>query len=83
MATGFRTTSYEIWSCSGDGNVERHGRALGITFEDACKQLASESVDFWTHFDKGTYRGRRLYPSRAEALAGSEMPDKSKTSAKS
>jgi hypothetical protein len=40
---------------------------VGITFEDACKQLACESLDFWTHYDKGKYRGWTLFPTMAEA----------------
>jgi len=63
-----RSTLYEVWSCADDGAVQKHGAALGVTFEDACKQLSTESVDFWTHFEKGRYRGRLLYRARGEAL---------------
>lgn len=58
---------FEIWSHDAEG-PRLHGRAAGLTFEDACKQLASESVDFWTHFSRGSYRGERLYASKREAL---------------
>ena len=40
-----------------------------MTFEDACKHLSTENLDFWTHYERGAYRGRRLYATREEALA--------------
>ena len=64
-----RATHFEIWSRTPTG-VRLHGRAAGLTFEDACKQLACESLDFWHHFSRGSYRGDKLYPSSADALAG-------------
>jgi hypothetical protein len=69
MATHSRSHHHEVWSRTETGSVEKHGAAFGVTFEDACKHLAAESVDFWTYFDRGYYRGRRLYPSRSQALA--------------
>lgn len=64
-----RANYFEVWSRTTSGSAEKHGAALGVTFEDACKHLACESLDFWQHFDKGMYRGQRLYPSEQEALA--------------
>lgn len=61
---------FDIWSRSPSGEPQLHGRAQGLTFEDACKQLASESIDFWHHFERGSYRGEKLYPSKAEVLGG-------------
>ncbi|MGD8862729.1 MAG: hypothetical protein PVI30_22145 [Myxococcales bacterium] len=68
MSTQTRPGYFEIWSRTQDGRAHKHGGACGRTFDDACKHLASESVDFWTHYDKGRYRGRALYPSEALAL---------------
>lgn len=62
-------TRFEVWSCDAVGRPHMHGTAAGRTFADACKQLACDSMDFWTHFDKGCYQGRPLHSSRAEALA--------------
>lgn len=59
---------FEVWSRTEDGDVVKHGDAVGMTFEDACKQLACDSVDFWTHYEKRRYRNRTLHPSRGEAL---------------
>ena len=73
MAVEARSTCYEVWSRSENGDAQKHGVALGVTFEDACKHLASESIDFWTHFDKGRYRGRRLYRDRSAALAANDV----------
>ena len=61
---------FEIWSRDETGGARLHGRAAGLTFEDACKQLACESLDFWRHYARGSYGNERLYPSEAEALAG-------------
>ena len=72
MDSESRSTRYEVWSRTDKGSAEKHGTAFGVTFADACKQLASESIDFWTHFDKGSYRGRPLYQSQAQALAPPE-----------
>jgi len=71
MGMTVRSTCYEVWSRADDGAAHKHGVALGVTFEDACKHLASESIDFWTHFDKGRYRGRQLYRDRTAALTES------------
>jgi hypothetical protein len=60
---------HEIWSCAPDGRVQKHGGAFGLTFEDACKHLSCESVDFWKEYHKGRYRGRLVCESRAQALA--------------
>ncbi|MDH5676224.1 MAG: hypothetical protein OEZ06_29155 [Myxococcales bacterium] len=76
MATPSRATRYEVWSRDDNGEVEKHGAAFGLTFEDACKHLASESIDFWTHFDKGRYRGRPLFHDREQALAASPPASK-------
>jgi hypothetical protein len=67
--TSYRSQLHEVWSRTHDGTVLQHGVAPGLTFADACKHLCTESIDFWTHFDKGCYRGHRLYPSRQLALA--------------
>lgn len=80
MATTFRSTCYEVWSRADNGSAQKHGVALGVTFEDACKHLASESIDFWTHFDKGRYRGRPLYQDQGQALASSVEVPEAKTS---
>lgn len=64
-----RSRWYEVWTRAPDGTVQCHGGAHGLTFEDACKHLSCESLDFWTHFEKGRYRGRRLCATRSEALA--------------
>lgn len=64
-----RRTLHEVWSLDADGQPHKHGAALGLTFQDACKQLASESVDFWTHYDKGRYQGRPLYRSREDLMS--------------
>ena len=69
MSTETRSSLFEIWSAVEGGGAQMHGSAYGVTFADACKHLASESVDFWTHYDKGRYRGRRLWSSEREALA--------------
>jgi len=61
---------FEIWSRSAAGTARLHGNASGATFQDACKHLACESIDFWTHFARGAYGDEKLYPSEAEALAG-------------
>ena len=69
MPTGLqhRPTTFEIWSRIPDGSVKKHGSALGLTFGDACKQLASESVDFWNHYDgRGKFKGYELHPTCAE-----------------
>jgi hypothetical protein len=69
-APSTRSTRFEIWSRTLDGSIKRHGVARGLTFVDACKQLASESVDFWKGYDdKGKFQGYRLHSSRAEAGA--------------
>jgi hypothetical protein len=65
-----RRKTFEIWSRGESGLVRLHGRALGLTFEDACKHLACESLDFWHHYARGSYGGEKLYPSADEALAG-------------
>lgn len=77
MVTDTRPGRYEIWSCSESGHVHKHGAAFGATFEDACKHLASESIDFWTHYERGRYQGRPVYPSRREALAAVESDEPS------
>lgn len=64
---GHRKNHFEIWSRVETGELKLHGAAYGLTFEDACKQLASESIDFWKHYARGTYRGEKLYPSEEEA----------------
>lgn len=69
MANETRAGYFEIWSRTNDGGARKHGTACGVTFDDACKHLASESIDFWTHYDKGRYRGQRLYESQGAALA--------------
>lgn len=69
MSAEMRRTLHEVWSCDTAGRAQMHGTAFGLTFQDACKQLASESIDFWTHYDKGHYRGRLLCQSREEAMA--------------
>ena len=66
---GFRGLRIEIWSCSPDGSARKHGEANGLTFADACKQLSTECIDFWTHYERGAYQGRPLHASRAAALA--------------
>lgn len=75
-----RSAWFEIWSRDADGDVEKLGAAFGVTFEDACKHLASESIDFWTHFEKGLYRGRPLYRSRGQALAAADPDELAKAS---
>ncbi len=60
---------FEIWSRREDGTARLHGRAEGLTFEDACKHLSCESLDFWNHYVGRKYRGAKLYESKAEALA--------------
>jgi hypothetical protein len=75
MSNAARAAHFEIWSRSKDGRVHKHGAALGLTFQDACKHLASECVDFWTHYDKGRYQGRRLYASRGQAEAAAEREE--------
>ena len=65
-----RNTRYEIWSLNETGEARLHGCASGLTFEDACKQLACDSLDFWRYYERGAYRNQRLYPSAAEALEG-------------
>jgi hypothetical protein len=62
---------HEVWSRDASGQPHMHGTALGVTFQDACKQLATESVDFWTHYDKGRYQGNPLFRSREEVMAQS------------
>lgn len=59
---------FEIWSRSGDGKIRKHGGAHGLTFKDACKHLACTSLDFWTHYERGHYRGLPLYETREQAL---------------
>ena len=71
MASRTRAGRFEVWSRVDGGAIERHGVAFGLTFEDACKQLSTESLDFWEHFEKGRFRGHKVYPSRAEAAADS------------
>ena len=66
-----RNTRYEIWSRLETGEARLHGCATGLTFQDACKQLACDSLDFWRHYEKGSYQSHKLYPSAAEALHGS------------
>jgi hypothetical protein len=80
MNTQTRPGYFEIWSRTQDGRAQKHGGACGRTFDDACKHLASESVDFWTHYDKGRYRGRALYPSEALALGARAASDASERS---
>ena len=64
-----RATHFEIWSQTLDGSIKMHGAAQGLTFVDACKQLASESVEFWKHYDdKGKFQGYKLHSSRAEVV---------------
>jgi len=63
---------YEVWSRAENGRVRKHGEAVGLTFEDACKHLACESIDFWTYYEKGRYRGRPLSESAADAESGVE-----------
>ncbi len=58
-----RNETFEIWSSSDSGEPRLHGRASGLTFEDACKQLACDSLDFWRNFERGAYAGYRLYAS--------------------
>ena len=65
----WRPQTVEVWSRGPDGAARLHGRARCLSFADACKQLATESIDFWTHYDRGCYQGRSLHPSRALALA--------------
>ena len=67
--TNDRSRHFEIWSRCEDGTARLHGRAEGITFEDACKHLACESLDFWSHYTRGKYRGVKLYSSKKEAIA--------------
>lgn len=66
-----RSTMFEIWSRSTSGEPRLHGRASGLTFEDACKQLACDSLDFWRFYDRGSYRDQKVYPSATEALEDS------------
>jgi hypothetical protein len=63
-----RAKLFEVWSRTDTDRAHKHGEAFGLTFSDACKHLASESLDFWTHYDKGRYRSRPLYPTRHQAL---------------
>ena len=70
MRQATRGLRIEIWSRAPDGSAHKHGEANGLTFEDACKQLSTECLDFWTHYERGSYRGRPLYPDRDAALAG-------------
>lgn len=65
-----RSDYFEIWSRSETGEARLHGRASGLTFEDACKQLACDSLDFWRYYQRGSYGGQKLYTSAGEALAG-------------
>lgn len=65
---------FEVWSRTEDGDAVKHGVADGMTFDDACRQLACDSVDFWTHYERRRYRDRTLHPSRAEALRGAPPP---------
>lgn len=66
--TNDRSRRFEIWSRCEGGTARLHGRAEGMTFEDACKHLACESLDFWSHYTRGKYRGFKLYSSKDEAL---------------
>lgn len=66
---------FEIWSRPPSGDLRCHGRAPGMTFDDACKHLACESLDFWTHFDRGRYQGDPLFASRHEAQLGRVAAD--------
>ena len=74
ITTPSRSTLYEVWSRTAGGGVQKHGSAFGVTFEDACKHLACESIDFWTHYERGRYRGRVLCETRGQALGGAS-PD--------
>ena len=65
-----RRDRFEIWSRTETGEARLHGRACGVTLEDACKQLACDSLDFWRNYERGSYCGHPLYPSAAEALKG-------------
>jgi hypothetical protein len=58
--------SFEVWSRGKGNEPQFHGRAFGLTFEDACKQLACDSLDFWRYYERGRYDGQGLYES-AEA----------------
>ncbi len=58
---------FEIWSRSRTNEPQFHGRAFGLTFEDACKQLACDSLDFWRYYERGRYNGRLLFGSAEEA----------------
>lgn len=78
MTTPSRSTLYEVWSRATSGAVQKHGSAFGVTFEDACKHLACESIDFWTHYERGRYRGRPLCESRRQALGAAE-PDEAES----
>ena len=62
-----RSEIFEIWSRGEGGEPRLHGRAAGLTFEDACKQLACDSIDFWQNFERGSYAGHRLYASASQA----------------
>lgn len=62
-----RGAFYEIWSRDETGGVRLHGSASGLTFEDACKQLSCDSLDFWRYYARGAYRGQRLHSSAAAA----------------
>ena len=64
-----RSHYFEIWSGTDSGEARLHGRALGLTFEDACKHLACESLDFWKNYERGAYGGEKLYATKAEAEA--------------
>ncbi len=65
-----RNNRYEIWSLNDSGEPRLHGHATGLTFDDACKQLACDSLDFWRHYKRGSYAGHKLYASRDAAVAG-------------
>lgn len=64
-----RAKVYEVWSRTPSGSLKKHGVARGLTFEDACKQLACDSLDFWMHFQRGAYQGHKLHPSETEVLS--------------
>ena len=66
----YRTDLFEIWSRRETGDAVLHGRARGLTFQDACKQLACDSIEFWRYHERDTWRGQKLFPSAAQALEG-------------
>lgn len=64
-----RSAHFEVWSRRANGETHFHGRAYGLTFEDACKQLACDSLDFWHHYKRGCYDGQPLHASAEAARA--------------